>query len=112
MDLLKDFKDEVDDEFINVVYKLEELIDIFLEDEYLDGKPVTPMIDNLRRKLEGSLISNSKLNRLQMFVDDINSNRYRVQCIFTWLDDGQDTLFTLKQLIKENCIATTIYKAE
>ena len=56
----KGFKDEVDEDFINGVHKLEELIDEFLEDEFLDGKPIIPMIDELRGQFEGSLITKSK----------------------------------------------------
>ena len=37
--LLKDFEDEVERDFINVIYKLEEHIDIILEYEFLDGVP-------------------------------------------------------------------------
>ena len=40
-----------------------------------------------------------------MLVDDINSNRHRVQSIFMVLDDPQDTLFTLKQLVKEELLS-------
>ena len=35
--LLNDFRDEVDEDSINFVDKLEEPIDILLADEYLDG---------------------------------------------------------------------------
>ena len=66
LDLLKDFKDEVNENSINVVHKLKEFIDVFLEDEFLDGKSITSMIDELRRKLEGTLITESKQHRLKM----------------------------------------------
>ena len=87
LDVLKEFKDEGYEDFINAVYKLEELIDVSLADDFLDDKPITTMIDNLKRKLEGFLIIKSKQHRLKMLVDDINSNRHRVQSIFTRLDD-------------------------
>ena len=56
LDLLPDYKDEVDEDLINVVHKLKELIDVFFEDH-----------------------TNDRNNRLKLLLIDINSNRYRVQ---------------------------------
>ena len=67
-----------------------ELVDIFLENEYLEGKPTIPMINDLRRKLQGSLITKSKQHRLKMLLNDINGNGHRVLAILTPLNDAQD----------------------
>ena len=69
LDLLIDFIDEVYEEFINVVHKFAELIDVFLD-------------TNDRRAERKARITKSKQHRLKMLLNDINSNRYRVQTIF------------------------------
>ena len=66
----------------------------FLTDDYLEGKPLLPMIDESRWFL----------NNPKMLTGDIKSNRYCVHSIFTRLDDAQDKedmLFILKQLAAE-----------
>ena len=45
MELLAELKEEVTEDFIDDVLQLEELIDAFLTNDYLEGKPFLPMID-------------------------------------------------------------------
>ena len=86
MELLAELKDEADDDYIDTLLKVEELIDVFLTDEFLEGKPILSTIDELIETLDGYPISKSKQHRLKMLMNDINSNRHRVQSIFTRLD--------------------------
>ena len=106
LDLLKDFRDEVDEDFINVVHKLEELVDVFLEDEFLNGKSITPMIDELtERKARSFSYHEIKTTQIEnVILNDINSNRYRVQTILAWFTDAQNTRDIsniLEQLVRE-----------
>ena len=78
MELLKDFQDGTDGDYMEKVLKPEELIDIFLDDEYLDGQPIIPMIDDLSKKLESFPMSRSRQHRLKMLSNDIQHNRYWV----------------------------------
>ena len=48
MELLADLKDEADDDYIGTLLKVEELIDVFLTDEFREGKPILSFIDELR----------------------------------------------------------------
>ena len=41
-------KEEAGEEFIDTVRQLEEVIDAFFTDEFLEGKPILPMINELR----------------------------------------------------------------
>ena len=106
MELLAELKEEVTEDFIDDVFQLEKLTDSFLTDDYLEGKPLLPMIDET---LDGfSTIPKSKQQRLKMLTGDIKRNRYRVHSIFTRLDDAQDKedmLFILKQLVAEELLS-------
>ena len=87
--------------------------DACLIDEFLEGKPIFPMIDEIMKTLEASPIAKTKQHRLKMLVDDITSNRYRLQSIFTRLDDAQDkddTLHILKELVKEELLSEEQYE--
>ena len=89
MELLVVLKDEVTEDFIDDVLQLEKLIDAFLTDDYLEGKPLLPMIDEI---LDGfSTTPKSKQLRLKMLTGDIKSNRYLYS-------HGWMMLFILKQL--------------
>ena len=109
MECLAELKDEVTEDFIDSVLQLEKLIDAFLTDDYLEGKPLLPMIDET---LDGfSTIPKSRQQRLKMLTGDIKSNRYRVHSIFTRLDDAQGKevmLFILKQLAAEELVNRAI----
>ena len=106
MELLAELKEEVIEDFIDDVLQLEKLIDAFLTDDYLQGKPLLLMIDD---SLDGfSIIPKSKQQRLKMSTGDIKSNRYRVHSISTRLDDTQekgDMLLILKQLAAEELLS-------
>ena len=85
-------KEEVTEDFIHNVFQSEKRIDAFLTDEYLEGKPLLPMIDET---LDGF----STIPKLK---------QQRVHSIFTRLDDAQDNedmLFILKQLAAEESLA-------
>ena len=45
MELLAELEEEVAEDFIDDVLQFEKLIDAFLTDDYLEGKPLLPMID-------------------------------------------------------------------
>ena len=45
MELLAELKEEVTEDFIDDVFQVEKLIDVFLTDDYLEGKPLLPVID-------------------------------------------------------------------
>ena len=88
MELLEELKEEVTEDFIDNVLQLEKLSDVILTYDYLEGKPLLPMID---KTLDGfSTIPKSKHQHLKMLTGDIKSNRYRVHSIFSRLDDAQD----------------------
>ena len=90
VELLKKIKDEAGEESIDIIFKLEELIDALVTAEFLEGAPILPMIDELRAAIENSPITKSKQRRLKFLVDDINKNRYRVKTILTTLNNAQE----------------------
>ena len=114
MKLLTVLKEEASEDYIDTPLKLEEFIGVFLTEEFLDGEPILPKIDELLKELENSLsIPKSMVHRLKMLVDDIAHNRYRVKSIFTRLDDVSDKddwLIILKELVKEELISTEQFK--
>ena len=58
MELLAVLKDEADNGvYIDTLLKVEELINVFLTDEFLEGKPILSIIDELMKTLEGYPIS-------------------------------------------------------
>ena len=54
-----------------VILKLEELIDTCFTDEFLEGAPILPMINELIAAVENSRITKSKEHTLKILVDDI-----------------------------------------
>ena len=65
MELLAELKEEVTEDVIDVL-QVEKLIDAFLTDDYLEGKPLLPMIDET---LVGfSTIPKLKQQRLKMLT--------------------------------------------
>ena len=48
-EFILDLKEEAGVEYANDVLKLGELIDVFLLKEFLDGKPIIPMINEITR---------------------------------------------------------------
>ena len=89
-DLLIDLRDEVGDEFLDALIELELLSGKFLENEFEDGEPLLPLIEEKRLKLEASPTPLSKLLRVKILLDDIKNNRHRVQEIFQRIDDADD----------------------
>ena len=72
MELLAELKEEVTENYIDDVLQLEKLIDEFLTDDYLEGRPLIAMIDET---LDGfSTIPNSKQRRLKMLIGDIRQS--------------------------------------
>ena len=98
LELLTEFKEEVTKMFIDDVLQVEKIIDEFLIDDYLEGKPIVPMTDEIVKTLE----------RIKMLTGDIKSNRHSVHFILTRFDDVQDKedmLFILKQLAVEELLS-------
>ena len=100
LELIKEFRKDVGEDFLDTVLELEELVDVYLLDEFIDSESVLTKIDKLRRMLDNSAaIPKSNQHRLHILLDDINQNRYRVQTILKRLADADDVehlSFTLK----------------
>ena len=45
VELLKEIKEEAGEEYVDTVLQLEELINAFFTDEFLEGNPILPMIN-------------------------------------------------------------------
>ena len=109
LDVVNEFRKDVDDDFLDTVLELEELVDVYLLEEFLEKEPIRIKIDEVRRKLEGSAaIPKSKQHRLKMLLDDIAQNRHRVQSILRRFADaeGEEQLsFTLEQLSREELLS-------
>ena len=106
-ELIKDFKEEAGDEYTNDVLKLEKLIDMFILEEVVDGKPIIPMINEVTRRLESSPIARSKQH-------DMKKNPYRLYSILLRLNDFQCdedmTTNTSQQQLEKNCYHRTSTK--
>ena len=61
-----------------------------LIDEIQEGKPLLPVVEEQRLKLEASPTSLSKSLRVKMLLNDINNNRRRVQELLQRIDDAED----------------------
>ena len=79
LQLMEELKVDIDEEFMDIVLGIEKLLEIFFEEEFLDGEPIRPQIDELLNKLETSVIPKSNQHRIKMLLDDIAKNRYRVE---------------------------------
>ena len=83
---MHEFRKDVGEDFLDTVLELEELVDVYLLEEFLEKEPVRIKIDEVRRNLEGSAIFKSKQHGLKVLLDDIAQNLHRVQTILTrWL---------------------------
>ena len=51
---MNEFQKGVGKEFLYIIQELEELIDIYLLEEFLDGEPIMTKIEEQRRKLDSS----------------------------------------------------------
>ena len=100
-EMIKEMKQ--DEEYIDTVQELEELIELFLEEQFLDGEPIMTKLDEVIRKLD--FIPKSKQHRLKMLLGDISQNQKRVHSILTRLSETSNVPSVLKQLIKERLIS-------
>ena len=80
-ELLEEYKDEAGEEYTDDILKLEELIDTFFLNEFLDGEPILPLIEEIMGRLEVSNIANSSQHRLKMLLNDIKNNLNRLTLI-------------------------------
>ena len=55
-------------DFLDTVLELEDLVDVYLLDEFIDSESVLTKIDELRRKLDSS----AKQHQLHVLLKDIN----------------------------------------
>ena len=97
---MNEFRKDVDEDFIDTVLELEELVDVYLLEEFLEKEPIMIKIDEVRKTLKGSAaILKSKQNKL---LDGIAQNRHRVQTMLMRMADADgEEAFTLKQLARE-----------
>ena len=107
---------EKDDDIIDTVLSLEELLGIYLEEEFLerDGDAIDGKLIELVNSLSGSKnISKASLIKIKMLITDIERNRQRVKDIvnrFSQAGDDRDSrLWIIKQLAKENLIMEQQY---
>ena len=82
-------KEELSDLLMELL-DLELLAGKFLIDEFQEGEPLLPLIEERKLKLEVSPASLSKLLRMKMLLSDINNNRRRVQELFQRIGDAED----------------------
>ena len=47
-ELLASIKEEAEEEYLDDVLELEGLIDVFLQDEFLENEPILPKLDDIR----------------------------------------------------------------
>ena len=116
MELINEFRNDADADVLENVENLEELIDVYLLDEFIDGeKPIREKLDAVRADLEQSSphIPKIKHPRLKMLLDDIDRNRYRVQSILKRTADAmgkpKEMAIILKQLAREELLSDEQY---
>ena len=107
---------EKDKDIIDTVLSLEELLNIYLEQEFLerDGDAIDGKIIELVNSLSHSKnISKASLIKIKMLINDIERNRQRVKSIvnrFSQAGDDRDSrLWIIKQLAKENLVTEHQY---
>ena len=95
---------------------MEELIDAYLLDEFIDKEPIITKLDEVRAKFESSSspsIPKVKQLRLKILLDDIARNRHRVQSIIRRTADAmgkkEEMAFILKQLAREELLSEEQY---
>ena len=106
LELMNEFRKDVDEDFLDTALELEELVDVYLLEEFLEKEPIRIKIDEVRRKLVGSDIFKSKQHRLKILLDDIAQNLHRMQTILMRMADaaGEDA-FTITQLASEELLS-------
>ena len=79
MELIKEFQQDAD--AVDTAQELEELIDAYILDEFIDEESIITKLDAIRARLESSSISKVKQLRLKILLDDIARNRHHLQSI-------------------------------
>ena len=78
--------------------ELEELVDVYLLEEFLEKEPIRIKIDEA--------ILKSKQHSLNILLDDIAQNRHRVQTFLRRMADADgEEAFNLKQLAREELLS-------
>ena len=111
--LMEELKDDIDEEFVNIVLDREKLLEIFFAEEFLVGEPIRSQIDELLNKLETSEIPKSNQHRIKMLFDDITKNRYRIEQIIQKLLDAEDKeemSTILQMLVREGLLSDKQFK--
>ena len=49
--VLAEIKKEAGEEYLDAVLELEGLIEVFLQEEFLENEPILPKLDDIRKKL-------------------------------------------------------------
>ena len=104
--LIEDLKSDVSVEFLDTVELLEELIETYIGDDFrtaVDDVVLTKIRDLLRR-LQSSNLSRVKIIKLSMLINDLETNRHRINSILVRLSKVEsEEQFTdvLKSLKRE-----------
>ena len=111
--LMEELKDDIDEEFMDIVLDIEKLFEIFFDEEFLDGEPIRSQIDELLNKLKTSEIPKSNQHRIKILFDDITKNRYRIEQIVERLVDAEDKdemSTILQMLVREGLLSDEQFK--
>ena len=107
--LMKEFKEDGEEENEEEIGKLEKLVYTFFNEDFLHGKPILPMIEEIMSALESSSIAKSSMQRLRSLLNHITNTRYRVKSVMERVknatDNGDDQLHVLQQLAKEEMLS-------
>ena len=112
LQLMEELKDGIDEELMDIVLDIKKLLEIFFEEEFLDGEPIRPQIDELSNKLETSEIPISNQHRIKMLLDDITKNQYRIEQIIQRLMDAEEKEMStiLQMLVREGLLSDEQFK--
>ena len=107
---------EKDDDIVDTVIAIEELINIYLEQDFLerDGDAIDESIIGLVNSLSRSKnIGKATLLKIKMLINDIEKNRQRVKNIVHKFnqagDDSTSRIWVIKEMAKENLITDQQY---
>ena len=84
------------------------MVHTYFADDFLDGKPVLPMIEDIARRLESTSILKSSQQRFKTLLKDIGTNRHRVHSVLTRLKEVKeehDVQHVLQQLAREELLS-------
>ena len=102
--LFEDLKENLDEEYTDTLLKIEELIDVFVEDSFFEDKPVLDDLSHQLDKLEESKLPKSRILKMRILLKDIERNRFRVKEILNRLDNTSDESHTLSILQREKLL--------